>query len=79
MDFRVGERVYCRGKSATIKFIGEASFGGGIWYGIAFDKAHGKNDGAVLVCLFLVFSILFRVKDTLRVNQTTECLFAILS
>eukprot|EP00388_Colpodella_angusta_P007577 GDKJ01021324.1.p1 GENE.GDKJ01021324.1~~GDKJ01021324.1.p1 ORF type:complete len:1008 (+),score=238.86 GDKJ01021324.1:26-3025(+) len=48
MEFRVGEKVYCRGKSATVKFVGEAAFGSGIWYGIAFDKLHGKNDGAVL-------------------------------
>lgn len=47
----VGDRVIVKSatgsKIGTLRYIGEPHFASGIWCGIEFEEAVGKNDGSV--------------------------------
>lgn len=48
LEVSIGNRIQLIDKRiGIVRFIGETKFAPGIWYGIEFNKAIGKNDGSV--------------------------------
>jgi len=43
----VGDVVSVRGCLCTVKYVGSPRFADGVWVGVAFDTAIGRNDGMV--------------------------------
>ncbi|XP_060081440.1 CAP-Gly domain-containing linker protein 4-like isoform X1 [Ylistrum balloti] len=43
----VGMSVFCNSELGTVRYIGPADFGDGIWVGVELRTAKGKNDGCV--------------------------------
>ena len=43
----VGDVVSVRGCLCTVKYVGSPRFADGVWVGVAFDTAIGRNDGIV--------------------------------
>lgn len=48
-DFKleVGMSVFCNNELGTVRYIGPAEFGEGVWVGVELRTAKGKNDGSV--------------------------------
>lgn len=47
-NFQIGQTVELPdGRTATVRYVGNAHFAGGDWVGVELDDASGKNDGAV--------------------------------
>ena len=43
----LGEQVSVRSVACTVRFVGSTAFAEGLWIGVEFATACGKNDGSV--------------------------------